>query len=124
NLLAVIQSIASQTGRHADSIDQFLTRFRGRVQSMASSQDLVTSSNWRGAMLRELIHGQVAKYSDEPARSVRFKGHDVQLFPNAALHVGLAMHELIVNSVSFGALSKPRGQVAVMSQSDNGTLHL
>lgn len=42
NLLAIIQSIATQTGRHAPTVDAFLTRFRGRVQSLAASQDLVT----------------------------------------------------------------------------------
>ena len=57
NLLAIIQSIATQTGRYSGSIDGFLSRFRGRLQSLASSQDLVTSSNWRGADLRELVVG-------------------------------------------------------------------
>ncbi|TGU42030.1 histidine kinase, partial [bacterium M00.F.Ca.ET.146.01.1.1] len=54
NLLAIIQSIATQTGRYSETLGDFLTRFRGRLQSLASSQDLVTSSNWRGAALREL----------------------------------------------------------------------
>jgi hypothetical protein len=42
NLLAIIQSIATQTGRYSGTIDGFLSRFRGRLQSLASSQDLVT----------------------------------------------------------------------------------
>ncbi|WP_410000541.1 sensor histidine kinase [Mesorhizobium sp. SP-1A] len=113
NLLAIIQSIASQTGRHSDSISDFLTRFRGRLQSLASSQDLVTSSNWRGAELRELVAGQVARYGADPEHSLRFEGANPFLNPNAALHIGLAMHELAVNSVSYGALSQPNGSVAV-----------
>ena len=66
NLLAIIQSIATQTGRYSGSIDVFLTRFRGRIQSLASSQDLVTSSNWRGATLSELVAGQVSRYCEDP----------------------------------------------------------
>ncbi|NMG38161.1 PAS domain-containing protein [Chelativorans sp. ZYF759] len=111
NLLAVIQSIANQTGRYSGSIDVFLNRFRGRLQSLASSQDLVTSSNWRGARLGELVEGQAARYCDDPAYSIRLSGADPQLSPNAALHIGLALHELIVNSMSHGALSKPNGYV-------------
>jgi two-component sensor histidine kinase len=113
NLLAIIQSIATQTGRFSATIDQFLIRFRGRLQSLAASQDLVTLSNWRGASLRELVMGQAARYSLTPASSVRFSGANPWLNPNAALHIGLALHELSVNSVSFGALSRPGGFVTV-----------
>ena len=71
NLLAIIQSIATQTGRYSGTIDAFLSRFRGRLQSLASSQDLVTSSNWRGADLRELVRGQVGRYvADPPATCI------------------------------------------------------
>ncbi len=110
NLLAIIQSIATQTGRHASGIDSFLDRFRGRLHSLASSQDLVTSSNWRGAMLSELVEGQIARYRDERDEGVNFEGVDVHLNPNAALHIGLALHELVVNSMSHGALSRPGGR--------------
>ena len=68
-LLAIIQSIATQTGRYSSDVDGFLTRFRGRLQSLASSQDLVTSSNWRGADLGDLVLGQVARYSATPRHS-------------------------------------------------------
>lgn len=113
NLLAIIQSIAAQTGRYSGTVNEFLTRFRGRLQSLSSSQDLVTSSNWRGADLRELISGQVARYCADPVRGIDITGENPYLTPNAALHVGLALHELAVNSVSYGALSRPSGHVAI-----------
>ena len=62
NLLAIIQSIATQTSRYSGTSGDFLTRFRGRLQSLAASQDLVTSSNWRGAELHEVVSGQVGPY--------------------------------------------------------------
>jgi two-component sensor histidine kinase len=113
NLLAIIQSIASQTGRYSETISDFLARFRGRLQSLASSQDLVTSSNWRGAALKELVTGQVGRYGSDMAHSLRFQGANPFLNPNATLHIGLALHELAVNSVSYGALSQPDGVVDV-----------
>lgn len=116
NLLAIIQSIASQTGRYAPTIAIFLARFRGRIQSLASSQDLVTSSNWRGADLYDLVLGQVARYTPAPERAIVFVGQRPWLTPNAALHIGLALHELAVNSVSYGALSRPDGSVTVTSR--------
>ena len=115
NLLAIIQSIATQTGRYSSTVDVFLDRFRGRLQSLASSQDLVTSSNWRGAMLRELVDGQMARFRDNADGSVIFSGDDVYLNPNAALHIGLALHELVVNSMSHGALANPHGRATLTS---------
>src|SRR5690606_26338767 len=73
NLLAIIQSIATQTGRYSSTVDGFLARFRGRLQSLASSQDLVTSSNWRGADLGDLVHGQAARFSATPQAAVRLE---------------------------------------------------
>ncbi|MDQ6433587.1 HWE histidine kinase domain-containing protein [Mesorhizobium sp. LHD-90] len=116
NLLAIIQSIATQTGRHAENVDGFLSRFRGRLQSLASTQDLVTSSNWRGASLMELIVGQVGRYTADPHRNIRIEGDQPYLNPNAALHIGLALHELAVNSVSYGALARPDGHVTITTQ--------
>ncbi|MBS3650542.1 PAS domain-containing protein [Pseudaminobacter sp. 19-2017] len=113
NLLAIIQSIATQTGRHSDSVDGFLSRFRGRLLSLASTQDLVTSSNWRGAALHDLVLGQVARYTADPSASIRIEGERPYLNPNAALHIGLALHELAVNSVSYGALARPDGYVTL-----------
>ena len=127
NLLSIIQSIASQTGRYSGTIDSFLVRFRGRLQSMASSQDLVTSSNWRGADLRELVIGQLARYSQDPQSAIRFEGDAPWLSPNAALHIGLALHELAVNSVSYGSLSHPGGKVTVSTgliDGPNGDVNL
>jgi len=113
NLLAIIQSIATQTGRYSGSIDSFLARFRGRLQSLASSQDLVTSSNWRGADLRELVMSQVGRYSNDAKHTVIFEGINPYLNPNAALHVGLALHELAVNSMNYGSLMRADGMVTV-----------
>jgi two-component sensor histidine kinase len=116
NLLAIIQSIATQTGRHSGTVEGFLSRFRGRLQSLASTQDLVTSSNWRGASLPELILGQVGRYTADASQSIRLEGDGPYLNPNAALHIGLALHELAVNSVSYGALARPDGYVTITSR--------
>jgi two-component sensor histidine kinase len=116
NLLAIIQSIANQTGRFSGNVEEFLQRFRGRLHSLASSQDLVTSTEWRGADLRELTVGQVSRYTGTPLTNIILDVESIYLTPNAALHVGLALHELVVNSVSYGALSRPDGVVSLSSR--------
>lgn len=105
NLLAIIQGIATQTARQALSLDYFLIKFRGRIQSLAYSQDLVTDSSWRGAYLFELTKRQFSAYWPDSETPLSVDGINAHLSPNATLHIGLALHELIVNSASHGAIS-------------------
>ncbi|ANL66950.1 sensor histidine kinase protein [Rhizobium phaseoli] len=105
NLLAIIQGIATQTARNTLSLDSFLLKFRGRLQSLSNSQDLITDSSWRGAYLFELAEKQFAPYWPETSGSMPIYGINAHLTPNAAVHLGLALHELIVNSASYGAIA-------------------
>jgi len=113
NLLAIVTSLAAQTSRTAKSIDDFLDRFNGRLQSMARSQDIVTATNWRGARLSELIATQVEPFAPDGSEQVVLTGRDPYLKPNAALYVGLALHELAANSVRKGVLASPHDKVDV-----------
>ncbi|MCQ8780958.1 HWE histidine kinase domain-containing protein [Mangrovibrevibacter kandeliae] len=113
NLLAIIQSLASQTARHSITVPEFLVRFRGRIQSLAYSQDIVTDADWRGADLMSLVRTQVERYAPDGMEQVGFAGTDVYLSPTASLHVGLALHELAVNAASYGSLSVPGGRVSI-----------
>jgi two-component sensor histidine kinase len=104
NLLAIIQSIALQTARYSGSLDLFLHKFRGRLYSLSQSQDLITDSSWRGAYFNDLVRQQTEKYLPDNRHLVKVSGDNVLLTPNASLHLGLALHELIVNAVSHGSL--------------------
>ncbi|MFD1746824.1 sensor histidine kinase [Rhizobium helianthi] len=113
NLLAIIQSIALQTARYSVTLDIFLNKFRGRLYSLSQSQDLITDSSWRGAYFFELVQQQTEKYLPENARLIKVNGDNVLLTPNASLHLGLALHELIVNAVSHGSLAKSGRAISV-----------
>jgi two-component sensor histidine kinase len=113
NLLAIIQSIALQTARYSGSLDLFLHKFRGRLYSLSQSQDLITDSSWRGAYLFDLVQQQTEKYLPDNKHLVRMGGDNVLLTPNASLHVGLALHELVVNAVSHGSVMRSRLPIEV-----------
>jgi two-component sensor histidine kinase len=113
NLLAIIQSIALQTARYSGSLELFLNKFRGRLYSLSQSQDLITDSSWRGAYFFELVQQQTEKYLPENKHLVRVAGDNVLLTPNASLHLGLALHELIVNAVSHGSILRSGRAISV-----------
>ena len=104
NMLAVIQSIASQTARHSTTLQEFLKKFRDRLHSLSQSQDLITGSRWRGAHFFDLVLQQTKHLPQEKRRMLDINGDNVFLTPNASLHLGLAMHELMVNALNHGTV--------------------
>lgn len=115
NLLAIIQSIATQTSQHSDSIESYVQKFRGRVFSLSRSQDLITDSGWRGAYIRELLEQQVETYVNGKGGLVRFEGDNALLSPNAAMHLGLAFHELVINAITHGTVLRGDAVIEVRS---------
>lgn len=116
NLLAIIQSLATQTALSASSTEDFIDQFRGRIQSISRSQDLPIGAKRHGARLASLVRTQVEPYLADGGKRVAFTGSDCELSPNATLHVGLALFELCMGAARFGALSTPGGTVAVKAE--------
>jgi PAS domain S-box-containing protein len=112
NTLASVQAIAQQTMRTTKEPDQFALRFSGRVQSLARVHALLTESTWQGAELRELIRDQLLHGPVDETRLTAW-GPTIHLEPQMAMHLAVMLHELGTNSVKYGALSVPKGWVAV-----------
>jgi two-component sensor histidine kinase len=108
-----VQSILAYTARIESDPADFARKFRGRIQSLAVTQDLVTQANWRGAWFRRLVAAQVDPLGRDGAAEVAVSGRDAQLAPTAALHLGLALHELATNSAAFGVLGRDAGEIAI-----------
>jgi len=112
NTLAIVQSIAAQTGRTSATIDQFIGRFNGRIQSLSSAHHMLTEAHWSGASLRELITSQIAVSAGE-LLNVDIVGDEVFVPPQTALQLTLMLHELTTNALTHGSLSRPQGRVAI-----------
>ena len=112
NTLASVQAIAQQTMRSTKEPDEFTRRFFGRIQSLARVHALLTDSTWRGADLRELIRDQLLHGPVDEARLTAW-GPTVHLQPQMAMHLAVMLHELGTNSMKYGALSLPKGWIAI-----------
>jgi two-component sensor histidine kinase len=102
NLLAIIQSIVTQTSQYTQSIDAYVQKLRGRIFSLSRSQDLVTDSGWRGAFVQDLLNQQISAYMPGGKELVAFEGDNILLSPNVSMHLGLAFHELLINAINYG----------------------
>ena len=113
NTLANVLSIVSLTRRRATDIDSFATSLDGRIRALSATHDLLTKSEWGTTPVRSVIEVEMAPYTLGRESIVEMEGPDVELAPNDALSLGLAIHELATNAAKFGALKVPQGRVAV-----------
>ena len=113
NLLAVVQAIARQTARSSSTFDEFEGRFVARVQGLAASHDLLVNEDWSGASLQELIYAHLALLAGKAMPQVQLDGPEVQLSSEVSQGIGLALHELVSNSLKYGALSVPAGRLYI-----------
>jgi two-component sensor histidine kinase/CHASE3 domain sensor protein len=118
NLLAVIQAIMRQTASHAMSVEDFTKRFSARLDALAGSLDLLVQEDWRGVTLADLVRSQLAHHADAGSSQIELDGGKLQLPPDAAQNIGMALHELATNAAKYGALSVPQGRVRVSWQTE------
>jgi PAS domain S-box-containing protein len=113
NTLATVQAIVGSTARTASSIDEFYQGFVGRIVSLARTHNLLTEDLWQKAALEELIQTELGPYEDEARNRIVVEGPHVELPSEAAVPIGMAIHELTTNAAKHGALSTFGGQVDV-----------
>ena len=112
NMLATVQAIASQSLRYAKSPAEFASSFMERVQALSRVHNLLTTPSMMGAEIDEIVRLQVLLALEADLR-VSTSGPPLLLQPKAATHLALILHELGTNARKYGALSDPRGHVAI-----------
>ena len=94
NLMAVISSLATQTGRRFQSFSEFKTRFSGQIGALSHAHDAIASTGWDGAILERIVAAQVGY--DKPNAEVTISGDalGVMLTPNAAQNIAMVLNDL------------------------------
>jgi PAS domain S-box-containing protein len=110
NQFAVILSMIRETGKHTSDPKEFERRIRERVTALASSHDLLVTSEWKGGSLRQLVEQQLTPFGHAGQTSI--SGPEVVLRPVAVQALGMAFHELGTNSSKYGAFAH-RGTVSI-----------
>jgi len=122
NTLANVLSIIALTRGRADDLDSFADGLDGRIRALSATHDLLTKSDWGATPLRAVVQAELLPYTHGSDHAVDIGGPDIDLAPNDALSLGLAMHELATNASKYGALSQPGGSVKVCWQQDEESL--
>jgi PAS domain S-box-containing protein len=120
NTLATVQSLAAQTARHADSLEDFSHRFEARLLALSRAHDLLTRRNWEGASLDALTR-EVLTALANAGRQVEIDGPFVDLDPRTALNITMVLNELATNALKYGALSSEAGGLSLSWRLEEGS---
>ncbi len=113
NTLATVQSLAAQTARHSNSLQDFHTRYENRLLGLARAHDLLTKRHWEDAPLDYLAREVLAPLCADSGERLQIRGPAVSLNPRAALSITMALNELATNAAKFGALASESGSLSL-----------
>ena len=105
NILSLIRGLTTQSARSASDVASYVGALNGRVQALARAHDQITKQDWGPAPLMSLFVDEMAAQSGDDAGRLVLDGPAVLLMPRAVSTMALVIHELITNSIKYGALS-------------------
>jgi two-component sensor histidine kinase len=111
NILAVVQSVASQTVASSPSVGQFRTAFEGRLRAISLAHDILTQLRWAKVDLEHLVERSLAPYRG--GARVAWSGPTLFLPAHNVVSLAMVLHELSTNAAKYGAFSTGSGRVEI-----------
>lgn len=112
NSLAVVQSIVSQSMRHAETVEEANASISNRIGALARAQDILVDADWESADVETVVRAALEPHQDHHGR-FSIEGAKVGLTPPQSVSLALAVHELATNALKYGALSNENGKVSI-----------
>ena len=121
NTLAVVQSLADQTFRHATDTEAARHDFAARLAALADAHDMLVDTGWREVTM-DVLAARALRPFHPPGDGARLRveGEAAPIAPGAAVALTLCLHELATNAAKYGALSGAQGQVRLAWQVVDG----
>jgi PAS domain S-box-containing protein len=109
NTLATVQALASQTIRGRGIKRDVRAKFVERLFALSRAHDLLTREGWDSADLASVIEEVLAPYHGR----IEVHGKTMRISPKVTVTLSMVLHELAANAKRHGALSVPKGRVAL-----------
>jgi two-component sensor histidine kinase len=124
NTLALVRSIFRRTVDSGETLEAVDMHFTGRLDVLARHQ-APRSADWNeGFDLEDLIRGEFHAFRFGDVPGVFIEGPDVLVTRDQEQVLAIAIHELVTNSLKFGALSVDGATVRVVWTVADGWVQL
>lgn len=122
NQYAIILAMSRATARTATSVSDFQHTFSQRLHGLSRTHDLLVASDWKSVPIEDLISIEIEALSARGQLSLN--GPPLRIAHIAAVNLGMALHELITNSVRHGAWSSESGTVKISWNHEHGDFYI
>lgn len=119
NILAMIQAIVSQTSHDNPDVQDFSQTLGQRILALSSAHDLLEVAGNTGLDLAKIVSTETAPFGE---RVTQASGPAIIMAPTTTTLLALVIHEMVTNASKYGALSVPRGRLAVQWQIEGEAL--
>src|SRR3546814_7934640 len=125
NAFARIGALARITARESDDLDDFQRRFDGRMRAPSDAKQMLVTGMVESVDLGRIIRREleISGWPETRSNAPVLSGPEVRLDDEGAQAIALAVHELVTNSVKYGALAG-QGTLAIGWRRDAGDVAL
>jgi PAS domain S-box-containing protein len=116
NILAIVQSVASQTSAATPSLPAFKVAFEGRLRAIALAHDVLIKTGWTRVELSSLVEETISPYGRE---RISWSGPNLLLPAPLVLPLTMVLHELCANAAKYGAFAGTQGRLDVIWRFDD-----
>ncbi len=123
NAFARIGALARITLRESSSLDDFETRFDGRMRALSDAKQMLVTGAVDTVELGKIVRRELELAGRSSDQLTAVTGPDVRLDDEGAQALSLAIHEFVTNSIKYGALAG-HGDLAVGWRRDGSDIEL
>jgi two-component sensor histidine kinase len=120
NVFSVVSSVATLSGRGDPGSAPYVEAFKKRLVAMASAHDHLVHNSWKGASLAAVVSSVVAGFENSDETAIEVNLPETTVDAVLAQTLALVFHELLTNSVKYGALKVPGGRVSISGVAKTG----
>jgi two-component sensor histidine kinase len=108
NTIALLQAIMRQLSKEATSVEAYHKSVDQRMRGFAKSMSELATVQWSGVDLQKFVASHLEVFG-VLGEKINVDGPSIMISPTAAQNLGLVIHELVTNSIKYGALSEDNG---------------
>jgi CHASE1-domain containing sensor protein/two-component sensor histidine kinase len=123
NAFARIGALARITLRESTSLEDFEVRFDGRMRALSDAKQMLVTGAVGSVELGCIVRRELELAGAPAEQLAAATGPEVGLDDEAAQAISLAIHELVTNSIKYGALAG-QGRLSVGWRRDGGDVEL